>query len=141
MGDPMGDSKDQQNLRKQDARFHLANERTLLAWLRTSIGIMAFGFVVVKFSIFIKQLAYLVGKDVVVPQSGYSSFIGILLVAVGAIVILLAFIKFKQTEQRITDDSYRPSSKLITFITTIILIISVLLILYLISNSLAIKEL
>ncbi len=133
--------KDQENLRKQDARFHLANERTLLAWLRTSIGIMAFGFVVVKFSIFIKQLAFLVGKDAVVPQSGYSSFIGILLVAVGSIVILLAFIKYKQTERRIVSDSYKPSSKLVTFITTTILIISVLIILYLIANSLAIKEL
>lgn len=141
MGSPMEDSKDQQNLRKQDARFHLANERTLLAWLRTSIGIMAFGFVVVKFSIFIKQLAFLMGKDAVIPQSGYSAFIGILLVAVGAIVILLAFIKFKQTERRIVSDSYKPSSKLVTFITTIILIISVLIILYLIANSMAIKEL
>ena len=32
---------------------HLANERTFLAWIRTSIGIMAFGFVVVKFSLFL----------------------------------------------------------------------------------------
>ncbi len=36
---------------------HLANERTYLAWVRTSIGIMAFGFVVVKFNLFIKQIA------------------------------------------------------------------------------------
>ena len=36
---------------------HLANERTFLAWIRTSIAIMAFGFVVVKFTFFIKQLS------------------------------------------------------------------------------------
>jgi len=41
-------------INKQDAREHLANERTLLAWMRTSIAIMAFGFVVVKFSLFIR---------------------------------------------------------------------------------------
>ena len=35
-------------------REHLANERTFLAWMRTSIGIMAFGFVVVKFALFVK---------------------------------------------------------------------------------------
>lgn len=34
---------------------HMANERTFLAWIRTSIGIMAFGFVVEKFVLFIKQ--------------------------------------------------------------------------------------
>jgi uncharacterized membrane protein YidH (DUF202 family) len=27
-------------------QVHMANERTFLAWIRTSIGIMAFGFVV-----------------------------------------------------------------------------------------------
>ncbi|UZJ63104.1 DUF202 domain-containing protein [Sphingobacterium sp. KU25419] len=36
---------------------HLANERTFLAWIRTSIGIMGFGFVVVKFSLFVKQVS------------------------------------------------------------------------------------
>lgn len=38
---------------KKNTRDHLANERTLLAWVRTSIGIMAFGFVVFEFSLFI----------------------------------------------------------------------------------------
>jgi putative membrane protein len=38
---------------------HLANERTFLAWVRTSIGIMAFGFVVVKFSLFTKQILFI----------------------------------------------------------------------------------
>nr|WP_169818738.1 DUF202 domain-containing protein [Niabella ginsenosidivorans] len=42
---------------KAGASDHLANERTFLAWIRTSIGIMGFGFVVVKFSLFIRQLA------------------------------------------------------------------------------------
>ncbi|WP_345229811.1 DUF202 domain-containing protein [Olivibacter ginsenosidimutans] len=35
---------------------HLANERTFLAWIRTSLTFMGLGFVVVKFSLFIKQL-------------------------------------------------------------------------------------
>src|SRR6202012_4941228 len=42
---------------------HLANERTFLAWIRTSIGIMAFGFVVVRFSLFVKQLTLILNKD------------------------------------------------------------------------------
>jgi uncharacterized membrane protein YidH (DUF202 family) len=32
-------------------RVHMANERTFLAWIRTSIGVMAFGFVVEKFAL------------------------------------------------------------------------------------------
>jgi putative membrane protein len=33
---------------------HAANERTFLAWVRTAIAIMAFGFVVTKFDLFLK---------------------------------------------------------------------------------------
>jgi putative membrane protein len=122
-------------IKKQDARFHLANERTLLAWIRTSIGIMAFGFVVVKFSLFLKQLAFLVGKEIVIPTRGYSTELGILLVAVGAFVLLLAYVKYKQTERKLLDDSYKPSSKLAFTLTATILVMSVLLILYLIQTS------
>lgn len=42
-------------LEKPRVADHLANERTFLAWIRTSIGIMGFGFVVVKFSRFLCQ--------------------------------------------------------------------------------------
>lgn len=128
-------NRSDEDSKKQDARFHLANERTLLAWIRTSIGIMAFGFVVVKFSLFLKQLALLVGKELVSSNGGYSSVIGILLVAVGAVVLLLAYIKYKQTERKLLEDSYKPSSKLVFTLTVTILIMSVLLILYLIDYS------
>ena len=43
------------NEKDQNTANHLANERTFLAWIRTSVGLMAFGFVVVKFSLFVKQ--------------------------------------------------------------------------------------
>ncbi|MEI6853864.1 MAG: DUF202 domain-containing protein [Bacteroidota bacterium] len=117
-----------------NAREHLANERTLLAWIRTSIGIMAFGFVVVKFSLFIRQISLLLGKDIVLPARGHSSLIGILLVAVGAIILALSFLKYKRTERQLNAGIFRVSSNLILFLTITIFIISILLILYLIEN-------
>lgn len=123
-------------IKEQNAREHLANERTLLAWIRTSIGIMAFGFVVVKFSLFIKQISLLLGKNVSAPpQHGYSSIIGILLVAVGALVLLLSYMKYKKTERQLMQQNFKSSSKLVFSLTVIILLISVLLILYLIQNT------
>lgn len=123
-------------IKEQNAREHLANERTLLAWIRTSIGIMAFGFVVVKFSLFIKQISLLLGKNVSAPpQHGYSSIIGILLVAVGAFVLLLSYMKYKKTERQLMQQNFKSSSKLVFSLTVIILLISVLLILYLIQNT------
>lgn len=123
-------------IRPENAREHLANERTLLAWIRTSIGIMAFGFVVVKFSLFVKQISLLLGKNASIPsQHGYSSVVGILLVAVGSITIILSYIKFKQNEKELNNQTFKSSSKLFLFLIIIILVISILLILFLIENA------
>src|ERR1700677_3575951 len=92
---------------------HLANERTFLAWIRTSIGIMAFGFVVVKFSLFVKQLTLLLGKQNSIPQKGYSSIMGIVLVAVGMFAFILAYVRYKKTEKQINQNTYQSSTLLI----------------------------
>ncbi|KAA0129612.1 DUF202 domain-containing protein [Chryseobacterium sp. SN22] len=41
---------------KNNTSDHLANERTFLAWLRTSVALMGFGFILVKFSLFLNRL-------------------------------------------------------------------------------------
>jgi putative membrane protein len=62
--------------RVRNRRVHLANERTFLSWIRTSIGIMAFGFVVEKFALFVRQLSIFLGKEIsLTPHHGYSSFL------------------------------------------------------------------
>ncbi|MEO7801947.1 MAG: DUF202 domain-containing protein [Ginsengibacter sp.] len=114
---------------------HLANERTLLAWVRTSIGLMAFGFVVVKFSLFVKQLTLLLGKQFVIQQKGYSAIMGIVLVALGAVSLLLAYIRYKKTEKQINENRYQSSSLLLLLLIVLIFLISVLLIAYLIKST------
>ena len=66
--------EDQKSSTSSHARDHMANERTFLAWIRTSIGIMAFGFVVEKFALFIKQIALLLGKSHSQMSARYFSF-------------------------------------------------------------------
>jgi putative membrane protein len=113
---------------------HLANERTFLAWIRTGIGVMAFGFVVVKFSLFVKQLSLLLNKQYVIQEKGYSSAIGIVLVAAGAVTTVLAYWRFKKSEKQINDNTYQNSSLLITLLTCFIIFASILLIAYLIQS-------
>jgi putative membrane protein len=113
---------------------HLANERTFLAWIRTGIGVMAFGFVVVKFSLFVKQLSLLLNKQYVIQEKGYSPAIGIVLVAVGAVTALLAYGRYKKSEKQIDNNSYQNSSLLITLLTCFIIFASILLIAYLIQS-------
>jgi putative membrane protein len=129
------DTPDTELIRPQNAREHLANERTLLAWIRTSVGIMAFGFVVVKFSLFIRQISLLLGKNSTIPQHGFSSVIGIFLVAVGATTLILSYVQYKRTEKQLTNETFQSSSSLILSLIISILIISILLILYLIENA------
>ena len=117
------------------ANDHLANERTYLAWVRTSIGIMAFGFVVVKFSIFVKQISLLLGNEPVIQPEETSSIMGIVLVLVGTITSILSYIRYKNTEYQLNNNQYRHSSLLITILTGFIFLVSIFLIVYLIKST------
>lgn len=126
----------------------MANERTFLAWIRTSIGIMAFGFVVEKFALFVKQLSYFIVSSGLsgqqknlsplgeaVPLSrGYSSVFGIFLVGLGTLMGVLAFIRYKMVEQQIDEDAYRPSIILNVLLAISIFSIGVFLIIYLVHS-------
>ncbi len=127
--------KEEQAIPKSNTGDHLANERTFLAWIRTSIGIMGFGFVVVKFSLFIKQITLALGAKAVVHQTGNSQRIGILLVGVGALTIILAFMRYQKTHTLINQGSYYHSSTLIKVLTVVIFISSMLLLIYLVRTT------
>ena len=114
----------------RNRRVHMANERTFLAWIRTSIAIMAFGFVVERFSLFVKQLSFYVGKEIPLSH-GYSAAIGIFLVAVGTVICILAFIRYRNMEHQIDADTYHPSIVLSVLLTGSIFAVGVILIVYL----------
>lgn len=118
----------------RNRRVHMANERTFLAWIRTSIGIMAFGFVVEKFSLFVRQMSYFLGKEVMPPPKGYSSIFGIFLVGLGALMGVLSFIRYKKVEKQIDEDTYQPSLILDILLTISVLAIGIFLVIYLIHS-------
>lgn len=134
----MADS-DKYNVQKEkdfssaNTRDHLANERTFLAWIRTSIAMMGFGFVIVKFTLFIKQISFFLQKPLPVSSHGYASVIGILLVASGAFVALFSFLRFKRTEKQIINSNYSPSNFMTIALTVSIIIIGIFLVIYLIN--------
>jgi putative membrane protein len=113
---------------------HLANERTFLAWIRTSVGLMGFGFVVVKFSIFLRQISIAVERTVPISSHGYSSVLGIALVAFGAIIGVLSFFRYRRIERQISEPGYKPSGILINLLAVAILLIGIFLVVYLIQT-------
>jgi putative membrane protein len=111
---------------------HLANERTFLAWIRTAVGIMAFGFVVVKFSLFVRQLSLVLDRKL--PQEegkGYSSLAGISIVITGALVVLGAYGRFKRIERQIDRQDFRKGSPFVTVLMILVFLMGLGLVAYL----------
>ncbi len=114
---------------------HLANERTFLAWIRTSVAIMGFGFVVVKFALFIKQISLVLNtKQTVLPGKGYSTQIGILLVGIGAFMALYSYLRYRNTEEQLLNKAYKAFQLPSLLLTIAIVIVGALLVIYLIPN-------
>ena len=73
----------------RDPRVYLAAERTFLAWIRTSLALMAFGFVVSRFGLFLRVLESSSGQRVSEP-SELSLPLGVFQVLLGMIVDIFA---------------------------------------------------
>ena len=68
---------------------YLAAERTLLAWIRTGLALMGFGFVVARFGLFLQQLQ-LMQRTPATQSYGLSLWFGTLLIAVGVLMNIFA---------------------------------------------------
>lgn len=74
-----------------DPRVFFSAERTLLAWVRTGLTVIALGFVVARFSLFIRLLSDMSHGAAGMPQpQGLANTLGIALVLMGSISILMA---------------------------------------------------
>ena len=76
-----------------DPRVLFAAERTLLAWQRSAIALMGFGFVVERFGLFLQMIAHQ-------PESGsqrsFSLGLGVVLLLLGSAVALISARQFRQ---------------------------------------------
>lgn len=83
-------------LSESDPRVFFAAERTLLAWLRTGITIMAIGFVVSRFGLFVQLLTTQSQNAVPAPHSSLSAGLGIAFVIVGTLTVVIAAIQHQR---------------------------------------------
>ncbi len=82
-------------------RIHQANERTMLAWLRTGIALMAFGFAIARFAVFLRQVAA-VGSAAIPSTHGFgSAWLGAALVAAGMITSASATLRYHHVRRAI----------------------------------------
>jgi putative membrane protein len=76
-----------------DPRVLFAAERTLLAWQRSAIALMGFGFVVERFGLFLQLVAH---QPESVAQRGFSLSVGVVLLLLGAAVAIVSARQFRQ---------------------------------------------
>jgi putative membrane protein len=76
-----------------DPRVLFAAERTLLAWQRSAIALMGFGFVVERFGLFLQMVAH---QPLSGSQRGFSLGLGVVLLLLGAAVALISARQFRQ---------------------------------------------
>ncbi len=83
-----------------DPQLRLAAERTLLAWIRTGLAIMGFGFVVARFGLFLREVSSF-GHQLAPKHPGFSNWIGMALVTLGVVMNVLAGLEHLRVVKRI----------------------------------------
>jgi putative membrane protein len=110
-------------------RDHLANERTLLAWIRTAIALMGLGFVVAKSSALLPAVS---NGQVHSLTKDWGNGVGILLVFSGLLTVGVAVVNFNRIRRGINADEVRFSPVLAVAVASVIMLMSVLLAIFLI---------
>jgi putative membrane protein len=89
---------------------HAANERTFLAWVRTAIAVMAFGFVIEKFDLFLQVAApQIAHQQLAIHGQGFANAAGLAFILLGIAMIVIAVLRFIRTAKEIDAEEAVPS--------------------------------
>jgi putative membrane protein len=114
---------------------HAANERTFLAWVRTAIAVMAFGFLVEKFDLFLRVArASLAPHVVALPGPRPAEAAGLGLMVFGLAIMAVATTRFLKTAKEIDDTAQHvgPGTKLDVALSALLILLGCALLAYLV---------
>ena len=112
------------------ARDHLANERTFLAWVRTSVAIVVFGFAIGRFAIAMRQLAGFQG--VTAKTTGFSVWMGMSSILAGVVMVVAGLARYRKTRAQLDQGKFEPAGFIVDLVTILTALFGLMLAGYLI---------
>jgi putative membrane protein len=112
-----------------NTRDHLANERTFLAWVRTSIALFGLGVVIAKLRFLMPTVAVVSATRP--PAGTRSTLLGLAFAAVGLLTLVFAFLHYEWTRRDIESGSYRASQRSLLALVAFIFLLGLASIAYL----------
>ncbi|MFZ3264077.1 MAG: DUF202 domain-containing protein [Terriglobales bacterium] len=97
------------------ARDHLANERTFLAWVRTGIATIIFGFAIGRFSIALREFLHLQGYAS--TTSGVTAWFGVISIVGGVLLILAGLARYRKTRLQLETNSFEPAGFVVDIVS------------------------
>jgi putative membrane protein len=122
------------------AQQYLANQRTFLSWVRTSIALIGLGFAIERFSIFLQQFRLIAGTDAIGNNTSsatayeYSALVGIGMIIVGTSLIIYALKNYLDTNKTIASGRYMPKNAIIYTASATIIGIGLIMLIFLIGQ-------
>jgi putative membrane protein len=113
---------------------HAANERTFLAWVRTAIAIMTFGFLVERFDLFLVTVAPSISGRMLSPLGQrFGNIAGLALIVAGTAMVAFAMIRFIRNARDIDSDEQKmgSGSRLDVALASLLILLGISMFLYL----------
>ena len=109
---------------------HLANERTFLAWVRTSIALMGFGVVIARLRFLAVEIT---GRAAMSTSPNRSTSLGIAFASVGLVTLVFAAFSYNRNRRGIDSGEYQPLGASLIAVSVVIFLLGLLAIGYLLT--------
>jgi inner membrane protein YidH len=116
---------------------YLANQRTFLSWVRTSIALIGLGFAIERFSIFLQQFRLIADPNATRNAASataheYSALIGIGMIVMGTALIVYALKNYLDSNKTIASGKYIPRNTIVYTTSAAIIGLGVIMIIFLV---------
>jgi putative membrane protein len=118
---------------------YLANQRTFLSWVRTSIALIGLGFAIERFSIFLQQFRLIADPDAAANVASstvdeYSALVGIGMIVVGTGLVVYALKNYLESNKTIASGKYVPKNAIVYTASAAIIGLGLIMIIFLVGQ-------